>query len=165
MMRLAAPARSLAASLLAARQFSSRRRLPEPPLLPECDLVESFARGDGAGGRAVAATANCVRLTHAPTGARVRCHATRSLEDNRRLARRALARIVDARASAAGASSPRAAAAAAAARAAARSHSRAAKRHAGIRAARLAATEATAAAAAAAAPGGEKEQPAASALR
>lgn len=38
------------------------------PKINECDLVEQFVRGSGPGGSAVNKNANCVVLTHVPTG-------------------------------------------------------------------------------------------------
>ena len=127
-----------------AAAFSSKK-LPEAAPLAEADLLETFARGDGPGGRAVAAARNCVRLMHVPTGTSVRCHATRSLEENRRLARRALARAVDAASAAAGGpASARMLAGDRVAAASARAHTRSSRRHAAIREAKLAAASATA---------------------
>jgi hypothetical protein len=56
--------------------------------LQESDLKEHFMRGGGRGGQAVNKTNNAVFLQHIPTGTTVKCHATRSLADNRRLARK-----------------------------------------------------------------------------
>jgi len=67
---------------------------PTPGGLPlyysEAELEEQFVRGSGAGGQSVAKTSNCVILRHVPTGILVRCHATRSRETNRRIARKEL---------------------------------------------------------------------------
>jgi len=41
----------------------------------EGELVESYVRGGGSGGQAVAKTNNCVILRHTPTGIIIRCHA------------------------------------------------------------------------------------------
>ena len=54
----------------------------------EQDLEESFVRGSGRGGQKVNKTNNCVYLRHTPTGIAVKCHADRSRELNRFLARR-----------------------------------------------------------------------------
>ncbi|KAI0317867.1 RF-1 domain-containing protein [Amylostereum chailletii] len=63
------------------------RQVPE---LKEEDLEESFVRGSGPGGQSINKTQNNVQLTHKPTGLRVTCQETRSLETNRMLARRHL---------------------------------------------------------------------------
>jgi protein subunit release factor A len=64
---------------------------PPPPLwYSEAELEEQFVRGGGRGGQSVAKTNNCVILKHVPSGTQVRCHATRSCETNRRLARKEL---------------------------------------------------------------------------
>lgn len=57
------------------------------PRLQEDDVEEQFVRGNGPGGQAVNKTANCVVLKHLPTGLVVKCHASRSMDQNRRLAR------------------------------------------------------------------------------
>ncbi|XP_069475765.1 mitochondrial translation release factor in rescue [Ambystoma mexicanum] len=66
-------------------------------LLPvdEKDLQEQFVRGHGPGGQATNKTNNCVVLKHAPSGIVVKCHQTRSLEQNRKIARRILQEKVD----------------------------------------------------------------------
>jgi len=60
------------------------------PVLDESDLVESFVRGSGPGGQSINKTQNNVQLLHKPTGIRVSCQETRSLEQNRKIARRIL---------------------------------------------------------------------------
>ena len=61
----------------------------------EQDLEESFVRGSGRGGQKVNKTNNCVYLRHTPTGIAVKCHADRSRELNRFLARRELCDTVE----------------------------------------------------------------------
>lgn len=60
------------------------------PALQEADLEETFVRGSGPGGQAVAKTNNKVVLTHKPTGIVIHCHNSRSLSKNREEARRLL---------------------------------------------------------------------------
>lgn len=67
-------------------------RVPE---LNEKDLKEDFVRGTGPGGQATNKTANCVVLTHIPTNIVVKCHATRSLIENRKEARKLLLNKLD----------------------------------------------------------------------
>ncbi|XP_034257064.1 probable peptide chain release factor C12orf65 homolog, mitochondrial [Thrips palmi] len=57
------------------------------PTLREEDLKEEFMRGSGPGGQSVAKTNNCVQLKHIPTGIVVRCHESRSVDQNRKTAR------------------------------------------------------------------------------
>jgi hypothetical protein len=64
-------------------------------LFREEDVRETFVRGGGHGGQSVAKTSNCVQLLHVPTGISVRCHATRSRDLNRKLARRELQMRLD----------------------------------------------------------------------
>ena len=57
----------------------------------EEDLEETFILGGGPGGQKTNKTSNVVRLKHEPSGLQIRFGETRSREDNRWLARRALA--------------------------------------------------------------------------
>lgn len=57
----------------------------------EDDLREQFVLGSGSGGQKINKTASAVRLTHLPTGLWVKIQSSRSREENRWLARRALA--------------------------------------------------------------------------
>jgi hypothetical protein len=66
-----------------------------PQLFREEDLSEQFMRGSGKGGQSVAKTNNCVQLIHRPTGIIIKCHATRSRDLNRRLARQELQHRLD----------------------------------------------------------------------
>lgn len=66
--------------------------------LTEDDLREQFVLGSGSGGQKINKTSSAVRLTHLPTGLWVKVQSSRSREDNRWLARRALAeRILEVR--------------------------------------------------------------------
>ncbi|KAF8582080.1 hypothetical protein K439DRAFT_1392104 [Ramaria rubella] len=78
--------------------FSELKRLRkqrEVPRLDENDLEESFVRGSGPGGQSVNKTENCVQIVHKPTGLRVSCQETRSLDLNRRTARKLLIEKLD----------------------------------------------------------------------
>ncbi|OPJ75076.1 hypothetical protein AV530_018533 [Patagioenas fasciata monilis] len=63
--------------------------------LTEAELKEQFVRGDGPGGQATNKTNNCVVLKHIPSGIVVKCHQTRSVEQNRKIAREILQEKVD----------------------------------------------------------------------
>ncbi|XP_045785364.1 mitochondrial translation release factor in rescue [Maniola jurtina] len=65
------------------------------PKINECDLAEQFVRGSGPGGSAVNKNANCVVLTHVPTGAVIKCHISRCQDENRKLAREMLRSKLD----------------------------------------------------------------------
>jgi len=65
------------------------------PVLNERDLEESFVRGSGPGGQSINKTENNVQLLHKPTRIRVSCQETRSLEQNRKIARRILLNKLD----------------------------------------------------------------------
>jgi protein subunit release factor B len=60
----------------------------------EEDIEETFILGGGPGGQKTNKTSNVVRLKHEPSGLNVRFGETRSREDNRWLARRALAETI-----------------------------------------------------------------------
>ena len=60
----------------------------------EEDIEESFILGGGPGGQKTNKTSNVVRLRHEPSGLNIRFGETRSREDNRWLARRALAETI-----------------------------------------------------------------------
>ncbi|KAL0580250.1 hypothetical protein V5O48_001755 [Marasmius crinis-equi] len=84
------PRRSLNFSAL--KKAHANRKIPE---LNEADIEESFVRGSGPGGQSVNKTENNVQLMHKPTGLRVTCQETRSLSQNRKLARRILVEKLD----------------------------------------------------------------------
>uniref|UniRef100_A0A8C3X2A6 Mitochondrial translation release factor in rescue n=1 Tax=Catagonus wagneri TaxID=51154 RepID=A0A8C3X2A6_9CETA len=63
--------------------------------LDERELEEQFVKGHGPGGQATNKTSNCVVLRHIPSGIVVKCHQTRSVDQNRKLARRILQEKVD----------------------------------------------------------------------
>ena len=65
------------------------------PILHPKDLEEKFTLGSGPGGQAVNRTANAVFLKHLPTGLWVKCHQTRSIEKNRKIARQLLTTKLD----------------------------------------------------------------------
>ncbi|KAI5124497.1 hypothetical protein M0805_003024 [Coniferiporia weirii] len=67
----------------------------EKPELNENDLEESFVRGSGPGGQSINKTQNNVQLLHKPTGIRVSCQETRSLQQNRLIARKILLERLD----------------------------------------------------------------------
>ncbi|RLV99836.1 hypothetical protein DV515_00009291 [Chloebia gouldiae] len=77
--------------LQAARKRNSLNLLE----ISEADLEEEFVRGDGPGGQATNKTNNCVVLKHIPSGIVVKCHQTRSVEKNRKIAREILQEKVD----------------------------------------------------------------------
>ncbi|CAG8561868.1 9465_t:CDS:2 [Paraglomus brasilianum] len=73
--------------------LSNNKREPSnriPIVINEADLIETFVKGSGHGGQKINKTSNCVDLRHIPTGIRVQCQQTRSLQDNRRIARKIL---------------------------------------------------------------------------
>jgi len=65
----------------------SSSKLPE---LKDDELEEKFVRGSGAGGQKINKTSNKVILLHIPTQLRVECQDTRSLQQNRKIARKRL---------------------------------------------------------------------------
>lgn len=77
------------------KKSSAKKAGQDLPELNEDDLVETFVRGSGAGGQKVNKTANKVMLVHTPTQCRVECQETRSLQQNRKIARKRLRLKVD----------------------------------------------------------------------
>ncbi|XP_065173717.1 mitochondrial translation release factor in rescue [Atheta coriaria] len=65
------------------------------PILRESELDEQHVRGAGPGGQATNKTSNCVVLKHLPTGIVVKSHQSRSLDQNRKLARNILITKLD----------------------------------------------------------------------
>ncbi|KAI6006393.1 RF-1 domain-containing protein [Pisolithus marmoratus] len=76
----------------ALKRAHKQRKIPE---LREEELEESFVRGSGPGGQSINKTKNNVQLLHKPTGIRVSCQETRSLQTNRMLARRQVLQKLD----------------------------------------------------------------------
>ena len=74
------------------KKEAQQHQLPE---LNEDDLEETFVRGSGAGGQKINKTSNRVILVHLPTNCRVECQDTRSLQQNRKIARKRLRLKVD----------------------------------------------------------------------
>ncbi|OIW29669.1 hypothetical protein CONLIGDRAFT_338992 [Coniochaeta ligniaria NRRL 30616] len=76
--------------------FASLKQMParpKPP--PEEDIEEYFIHGSGPGGQKINKTASAVQLKHIPTGIVVKSQATRSREQNRKIARELLAAKLD----------------------------------------------------------------------
>lgn len=69
------------------RQGEAGQQLVE---LNEEEITENFVRGSGAGGQKINKTSNKVVLVHEPTQLRVECQDTRSLQQNRKIARKRL---------------------------------------------------------------------------
>ncbi|KAJ1654814.1 hypothetical protein IWQ61_005324 [Dispira simplex] len=68
---------------------------PVKVVLNEAQLDEKFIKGSGNGGQKINKTSNCVQLKHHPTGIIVECQDTRSLQQNRKLARKRLLAKLD----------------------------------------------------------------------
>ncbi|KAF0872077.1 mitochondrial translation release factor in rescue [Crocuta crocuta] len=90
------PALLAPGAAVTAVQMAGKRDRPAPlPPLDESDLEEQFVKGHGPGGQATNKTSNCVVLKHIPSGIVVKCHQTRSVDQNRKLARKILQQKVD----------------------------------------------------------------------
>ncbi|CAE6515537.1 unnamed protein product [Rhizoctonia solani] len=76
-------------------KLMAAHRAREVPELKEEDLEETFVRGSGPGGQAINKTSSSVSLIHLPTGIRVQCQATRSREQNRKIARKIMLEKLD----------------------------------------------------------------------
>lgn len=77
--------------MLAPATIARIRELLAEAAVTECELEETFILGGGPGGQKTNKTSNVVRLKHLPSGIQIRFGESRSREDNRWLARRALA--------------------------------------------------------------------------
>ncbi|XP_048411918.1 mitochondrial translation release factor in rescue [Stegostoma tigrinum] len=75
--------------------FAGKKRFVDLPVIVEDELEEQFVRGRGPGGQATNKTSNCVVLKHVPTGIVVKCHQTRSVDQNRKIARTILQEKLD----------------------------------------------------------------------
>ncbi|SEI34324.1 YALIA101S04e16094g1_1 [Yarrowia lipolytica] len=82
----------------ASRAFSTSRALlkktpqmPPRPKVDENEIRESFIRGSGPGGQCINRRSTRCQITHIPTGLVVSSQKTRSLEENRKIARQILA--------------------------------------------------------------------------
>ncbi|KAI9473581.1 MAG: RF-1 domain-containing protein [Benjaminiella poitrasii] len=64
-------------------------------ILNDEDLIETFVKGSGPGGQCINKRSTCVDLRHIPTGIRVQCQQSRSLADNRGIARKLLREKLD----------------------------------------------------------------------
>lgn len=87
--------RKVAAATIECTRRAHRIDRSKVPVLKEEDLVEKFIHGSGPGGQAVNKLSNCVMLYHTPTGIVVRCHESRLLHENRKLARKMLLEKLD----------------------------------------------------------------------
>jgi len=74
-----------------------KRSLKEPdyPALNENEIREIFSKGSGPGGQKLNKATNRCDLKHSPTGITVSSHHTRSLEENRKIARKLLQQKLD----------------------------------------------------------------------
>lgn len=65
------------------------------PKLDEADLEEQNVAGWGPGGQSVNKTHNAIVLKHIPTNTVVKCHETRSMLENKKIARQLLIKKLD----------------------------------------------------------------------
>ncbi|ORY94847.1 RF-1 domain-domain-containing protein [Syncephalastrum racemosum] len=75
----------------AAKAAKERQKI----VLEDKDLVEKFIKGWGPGGQVINKRVSCVELKHIPTGIIVKCQQSRSLQDNRGIARKLLREKLD----------------------------------------------------------------------
>uniref|UniRef100_K9IH49 Mitochondrial translation release factor in rescue n=1 Tax=Desmodus rotundus TaxID=9430 RepID=K9IH49_DESRO len=80
---------------VAAVQLAGKKDHPVLLPLDEGELEEQFVKGHGPGGQATNKTSNCVVLKHVPSGLVVKCHQTRSVDQNRKIARKIMQEKVD----------------------------------------------------------------------
>ncbi|XP_067910642.1 mitochondrial translation release factor in rescue [Heterodontus francisci] len=75
--------------------IAEKKGFRDLPVVVEDELDEQFVRGRGPGGQATNKTSNCVVLKHVPSGIVVKCHQTRSVDQNRKIARTILQEKLD----------------------------------------------------------------------
>ncbi|GAN07166.1 peptide release factor [Mucor ambiguus] len=84
---------------LLTRAFTTNKSTPpvvrQKIVLKDEELVETFVKGSGPGGQCINKRSSCVDLRHIPTGIRVQCQQSRSLADNRGIARKLLREKLD----------------------------------------------------------------------
>jgi len=91
----AAPSPKPAPPPLQKRPNKAEKPRPVKIVLEDAQLDEQFVKGSGNGGQKINKTSSCVVLTHVPTGIVVKCQKTRSLQQNRKEARRLLVLRLD----------------------------------------------------------------------
>jgi protein subunit release factor B len=89
--------RLVASVSMRALSTGNRKPLPPLPTIDERDLEEKFVKGSGPGGQNVNKRTTKAQIVHLPTGLVVQSHETRSLHQNRNIARRLLAQALDQR--------------------------------------------------------------------
>ncbi|KAB5575711.1 RF-1 domain-containing protein [Coniochaeta sp. 2T2.1] len=89
------PAPAVAAAFSTSTTHAKKAMPPRPKPPPEEDIEECFIHGSGPGGQKINKTASAVQLKHIPTGLVVKSQATRSREQNRKIARELLAAKLD----------------------------------------------------------------------
>jgi len=77
------------------RHLAKKLKEPDYPALDEQEVRELFTKGTGPGGQKVNKATNRCHLTHLPTGLIVAIHDTRSLEENRKIARKIMQQKLD----------------------------------------------------------------------
>ncbi|ORZ20732.1 RF-1 domain-domain-containing protein [Absidia repens] len=78
-----------------AKSTTTLKAIRQKIVLNDEDLVEKFVKGSGPGGQCINKRSSCVDLRHIPTGIRVQCQQTRSLQENRGIARKLLKEKLD----------------------------------------------------------------------
>lgn len=77
-------------------QIPKANKMPSRPIIPESDFEEKFIKGgSGKGGQKINKTNSKVQLTHKATGIVVTSQATRSRDQNRKIAREILAMKIE----------------------------------------------------------------------
>ncbi|ORY87649.1 RF-1 domain-domain-containing protein [Protomyces lactucae-debilis] len=80
----------------ASSKKKKQKTYPALPEISEDDIEEKFVRGTGPGGQKINKTSIVAQLKHLPSGIQVSCQETRSLQQNRSIARKRLREKVDA---------------------------------------------------------------------
>ncbi|KAK0720862.1 RF-1 domain-containing protein [Lasiosphaeris hirsuta] len=92
---LFAPSLAAAATFTTSPSHSLKQMPPRAKPPPDEELEEKFLKGSGPGGQKINKTDSAVQLKHIPTGIVLKCQATRSRTQNRKIARELLAAKID----------------------------------------------------------------------
>ncbi|KAF3898909.1 hypothetical protein GTR04_0397 [Trichophyton interdigitale] len=78
-----------------ASALSLAKQMPPRPTIDESEITGTYLKGSGPGGQKINKTSSAVQLIHIPTNTVVKCQATRSQSQNRKIAKRILAEKIE----------------------------------------------------------------------
>ncbi|EGD84943.1 hypothetical protein H112_08663 [Trichophyton rubrum D6] len=78
-----------------ASPLSLAKQMPPRPTIDDSEITGTYLKGSGPGGQKINKTSSAVQLIHIPTNTVVKCQATRSQSQNRKIAKRILAEKIE----------------------------------------------------------------------